>query len=101
MPSSKVESSRVFRSNRDVAIHVPDLEKAKEFYGKVLGFKLISGNESLAFETGTFRLWINEGKPQSFVPSFTVSDRAASRQYLIDHGCTPLGSQMPSYFKDP
>ena len=101
-PASAPTPKIGFKSNRDVAIHVPDLDQAAEFYGNVLGFKPINRSGSqLAFDTGTFRLWINKGKPLSYVPSYTVADFEAAREYLESHGCTPVGRGAPSYFKDP
>jgi len=100
--SGESSQTTAFRANRDVAIHVPDIEKAIEFYGDVLGFERIDdGNGHVAFETGNFRLWINQGKPQSFVPSFSVTDLAEAQRLLEAHGCTPIGSSAPSYFRDP
>ncbi|WP_316193048.1 VOC family protein [Bradyrhizobium sp. SZCCHNRI1029] len=91
----------LFRSNRDVAVHVLDIDKAIEFYGNVLGFERISGEGHVAFETGNFRLWINRDAPQSFVPSFSVTDMAEAKRLLTEHGCTPIGPSAPSYFRDP
>lgn len=78
-----------FKTNNDVAIHVTDLTKAKIFYEEVLGFKLISKNESqLSFDTGTFTLWINlDSVVKSFIPSIDVSDIAKAREKLINAGC--------------
>ena len=91
-----------FRSNSDVAVHVLDLAKAEKFYGDVMGFKLVSRNNGqLAFDTGTFTLWLNEGEARSYIPSFSVRDSVAARKYLENNGCTPVGPHAPTYFKDP
>lgn len=99
--SAKREVS--FRSNRDVAIHVPDLAKAREFYGDVLGFEVLNrGGDQLAFDTGTFRLWVNKHHVlRSYIPSFDVADYQAARSYLEAAGSTPASPDSTSYFKDP
>jgi len=48
------------RSNREIAIHVPDLARAEAFYGKLLGFRLIRRSlDQLEFDTGELRLYVN------------------------------------------
>ena len=107
MAKTRIESASTsevkFKSNRDIAIHVPDLQKAEEFYGATLGFKVFDRSDShLGFETGTFRLWVNKDRmPQSFVPSFSVSGSAAAAGHLLEsRGCTRV-PQSSTYFKDP
>ncbi len=99
----KSKQSISFRSNQDVAVHVTDLAKAEEFYGDVLGFKLVTrGEDHLAFDTGTFRLWVNKDrKPQSYVPSFSVPNFADARRHLEAHGCRPATAKSTTYFMDP
>lgn len=76
-------------SNKDLAIHVKNLNEAENFYGGILGFKLLSKNESqLSYDTGTFCLWINKDEEtKSFIPSFSVSDINESKKELIEAGC--------------
>jgi catechol 2,3-dioxygenase-like lactoylglutathione lyase family enzyme len=79
-----------FRSNTDVAIYVADLNKAEEFYGEVMGFRLVSksGNH-LEYDSGALRLYIHCGDPSVlFVPSLDVNDLAGASKYLEDAGCT-------------
>jgi catechol-2,3-dioxygenase len=48
-----------FTTDGNFAIHVPDLEKAENFYSNVLGFKLSKKtNERLVYETGKITLYI-------------------------------------------
>lgn len=98
----KAQSAPVFRSNRDVAIHVPDKAAAEKFYGNVLGFKLIGhGKDHLVLDTGNFHLWISEAStPLSYVPSFSVNDREVARHYLEARGCVAV-TGAPTYFRDP
>jgi catechol 2,3-dioxygenase-like lactoylglutathione lyase family enzyme len=108
MTSPQTSPSAVtFRSNNDVAIQVPDLARAEAFYAGVLGFRLIARDEeSLEFETGALRLYVNRDPAvmRSFVPSFDVSDAAAARRLLEAAGCTavPMGTNTPGvYIQDP
>lgn len=93
-----------FTSNNCVAVCISDLNKAKEFYGGVMGFKLVEENESqLLFDTGHFKLYVdkqNESHPP--VPSFTVGDFAKAKVLLENNGCTIIkGGKNWMWFKDP
>lgn len=95
-----------FRSDRDMAIHAPDLDKAKTFYHGVMGFPVVEQSEShLAFDTGHFTLWVNlDDEPRSFVPAFAVSSYERAKQALVEAGCeilrdSPKGRNL--YFSDP
>ncbi len=76
-----LEGPRVaFRSNSEVAIHVPDLDQAEAFYIGVLGGRLVSKNEAcLEIDSGALRLYVNRGGSavRPFTPSFDVVERAA------------------------
>jgi hypothetical protein len=51
------ESRLAFRSNCEIAIHVPDLARAEDFYASVLGFRLVAkSTDQLEFDTGALRL---------------------------------------------
>jgi catechol 2,3-dioxygenase-like lactoylglutathione lyase family enzyme len=84
MPQAANTQRVTFRSNKDVAIHVPDLGRAEEFYSKVLGFKIVSrGPNQIEFDTGAFHLWVNrDNSARSFIPSFDVSDYAEAKRHL-------------------
>ena len=105
--SEQEEVPPLFRSNNEVAVHVSDLAKAGHFYGEVLGFRLISGNErQLEFDTGKLRLYVNlDSRPlPSYVPSLDVADREEAREYLEAAGCKPVAiSSQPGlyYMRDP
>src|SRR5262245_5721322 len=106
MPRKKVTAQQrqakrrvKFRANHDVAIHVPDLAAAEEFYGKQLGFKVKSRSpEQISLDAGAFTLWVNkDSKSRSYIPSFSVSDYGEARQLLEEAGC----KTESGYFKDP
>jgi catechol 2,3-dioxygenase-like lactoylglutathione lyase family enzyme len=95
-----------FRSQADVAVHLPDLEAAKAFYGGVLGFRLILDQpDKLAFDTGALTLWINrDDRVRSYIPSFAVDDLERTRERLTAAGCTVLREsedERALYFADP
>lgn len=97
----------LFRANNEVAVHVPDLDRAAHFYGDVLGFRLLGRNErQLEFDAGALRLYVNlDNRPlNSYVPSLDVADREAAREYLSAMGCKPVHnpSHPGSYYmRDP
>ena len=95
-----------FRSNRDIAIQVRDLEEAERFYSGVLGLPVVSRGEShLEIQTGAFCLWVNRADaPQSFVPSLDVADASSARERLIAAGCVIVRQEPGSrgfWFRDP
>ena len=104
-PASK--SRVVFRSNCEVAIHVPDLARADAFYGGVLGFRLVAKSaDQLEFDTGELRLFVNKDTEalRSYIPSLDVPDYAVARAHLVSAGCktVPAGSHSGAvYFQDP
>ena len=79
-----------FRTNTDVAVHVPDLDAAHEFYAGVLGFALVERTAThLALDTGAFRLWINRATDGNmpFIPSVDVASITMARDLLLRAGC--------------
>ncbi len=95
-----------FKSCDDIAVHLPDLEKARAFYGGARGFKLVrEGEDHLTFDTGLLRLHINrDDTPMTFVPALEVDDFEAATAYLTSHGCR-IVREWPQfkalYFEDP
>jgi catechol 2,3-dioxygenase-like lactoylglutathione lyase family enzyme len=100
-------SSVAFRSNREIAIHVPDLARAEDFYAGVLGFRVVARSaEQLELDTGELRLYVNRdpGARRSFIPSFDVPDSDAARRHLEAAGCRTVavaGHPGAIYFLDP
>lgn len=95
------------RSNAEIAIHVPDLTEAEQFYGGVLGFRVVSRTDDrLEVDTGALRLYVNRdaGATRSFVPSFDVPDYATAKRALESAGCrlVPAAPNASGhYFQDP
>ncbi len=94
-----------FKSNAEVAIHVPDLDAARAFYVDVLGFRLVTMSaDYLEVDSGALRIYVNRDEDNliSFIPSFDVPDLAAAKDHLASAGCDTV--QLASggvYFKDP
>ena len=81
------------RSNREIAIHVPDLARAEAFYGKLLGFRLVRRTlDQLEFDTGELRLYVNRDASGliSYIPSFDVDDYHEARRFLEMAECRTL-----------
>jgi catechol 2,3-dioxygenase-like lactoylglutathione lyase family enzyme len=96
-----------FRSNCEIAIHVPDLARAEAFYAGVLGFRLVAKSaDQLQFDTGALQLFVNrDGQAlRSYIPSLDVADYAAARRHLEAAGCKLVSAGDHSdavYFADP
>jgi catechol 2,3-dioxygenase-like lactoylglutathione lyase family enzyme len=93
-----------FSGNAQMAIHVPDLDRANAFYQGVLGLELLSESETqLAFDAGEFTLYVNrDDQVVSFVPSFEVDDLEATREMLEKEGVEIEREHGAGfYFMDP
>lgn len=93
----------MFRSNRDIAVGVENLDTAVTFYEGVLGFKPEKTEPNLrVYNTGHFTLYVMKEEPHPPVPSFTVDDLAEARNHLQENGCTILVEREKSlYCRDP
>jgi catechol 2,3-dioxygenase-like lactoylglutathione lyase family enzyme len=103
-PMKLKKGSPRFISNRCIAVHVTDLDRAAAFYGNAMGFPLLSRtNDQLEYDTGVLRLYVNRSAESSApIPSFSVSDIAAAKRRLLESGCTIIDDRGGSlYFKDP
>jgi len=94
-----------FRSNREIAIHVPDLARAEAFYNGVLGFRLVRRSlDQLEFDAGELRLYVNRdaSSPLSYIPSFDVEDYQKAVRFLEAVGCKMrFAGDQATYFEDP
>jgi len=104
---ARARTPATFRTDGNIAIHVPDLDRALSFYGGVLGFPVIERTPDLVvFETGSFRLFVKKGgrRARGFIPALEVPDCGRARLYLKEAGCRivhdwPGGKA--AYFQDP
>ncbi len=103
----RTRTPATFRTDGNVAIHVPDLDRALSFYGGVLGFPVIERTADLVvFDTGSLRLFVKKDgrKARGFIPALEVQDCRRARRYLKEAGCRivhdwPGGKA--AYFQDP
>ncbi|HTE46580.1 MAG TPA: VOC family protein [Gemmatimonadaceae bacterium] len=104
---AKPDTQVSFRANREVAMHVPDLAPAKNFYCNVLGFRLVAETaDTLEIDAGELRLFVvhNPVGLMTYVPSIDVPDYEAARHHLEEAGCATVSAGAHStnvYFRDP
>ena len=79
-----VSQAGEFKGNRDVAIEVPDLPRARAFYTQALGFRVCSESDHvLELDAGSFRLWVKRGdEVRNFLPSLDAIDAARARSLV-------------------
>jgi predicted enzyme related to lactoylglutathione lyase len=97
--------SNTFKSTRDVIVRTKDFAAAKTFYEKVLRLSTTYASQKLVgYDTGSFRLYVEEGEAHGPVFEFKVGDFAAARASLLEAGCSLLEEdpKVPRcYLKDP
>jgi catechol 2,3-dioxygenase-like lactoylglutathione lyase family enzyme len=104
---TNLKNQPIFRSNCEIAIHVPSLIEAEAFYAGVLGFRLVTkSDDGLEFDTGSLRLFVNRDTDAvySYIPSLNVSNYETARNYLENAGCKTISLCPPCqgvYFQDP
>jgi uncharacterized protein YndB with AHSA1/START domain/predicted enzyme related to lactoylglutathione lyase len=94
-----------FTSSRDIIVRTGDWQRAKEFYGSVLGLPVVyRGEQLIGFETGAFLLYLEPGSEHGPVLEFLVPDLAAARSRLLAAGCVVMeeDAALPRcYMRDP
>lgn len=95
-----------YETDTNIAIHVPDLAKAKQFYTGVLGFKLLEETENrLVLATGSLTLFVAKDEvTMPFIPALGVSNLDAARHHLEGQDVKILRDFSPTrsfYFEDP
>jgi catechol 2,3-dioxygenase-like lactoylglutathione lyase family enzyme len=95
-----------YETDTNIAIHVPDLAKAKEFYTGILGFKLLEENEHrLVLDTGSLTLFVARDEVTlPFIPALGVSNLEEARHHLESHHGRIVRDFAPTrsfYFEDP
>jgi hypothetical protein len=92
-------------ASRDVIIQVRSLVEAVHFYETVLGFApSLRTPDLVGFETGSFTLYIQEGKLAGPVFDFLVDDPQATKTTLLAAGCVLVeeDASIPRiYLRDP
>ena len=94
-----------FQSTREVILRTEDWDQAASFYGSILGLPVsYASDHMIGFETGSFCLYVERGKPHPPVFELLVDDLAAARGRLVAAGCTVLeedASVPRCYIRDP
>jgi catechol 2,3-dioxygenase-like lactoylglutathione lyase family enzyme len=95
-----------YQTDTNIAIHIPDLAKAKSFYTEVLGFRLLEEtNERLVLATGSLTLFVAKDEAtMPFIPALGVSNLDEARLHLASHDVKIVRDFAPIrsfYFQDP
>lgn len=94
-----------FKSTREVILRTPEWRAALGFYETVLALPVAYRDDSLTgFETGAFRLYVEEGSAHAPVFELLVADVATARAKLLAAGCTLIeDDRVPPrcYLRDP
>jgi len=93
------------KSTRDVLLQTEKMEAAAQFYEHILGFKVFERSDQLiGLETGSFRFFLDKGKPLGPVFEFTVPNVEAAKRKLVEAGCA-VEAEDPKvprcYIRDP
>lgn len=92
-------------STPEVILRTEQWIQAVKFYGSVLGLPVVYEKATMVgFETGAFRLYVEQGQPHAPVFEFLVKDVQAEKARLIAAGCE-LVEEDPArprcYLRDP
>jgi predicted enzyme related to lactoylglutathione lyase len=97
--------SNTFKASRDVIVRTEKWSEALKFYGSVLGLPITHRSETIVgFETGSFCLYVEQGKEHGPVFDFLVPNIQVAKQQLVAAGCTII-EENPAvprcYIRDP
>ncbi len=96
---------RKFHSSRDIIIRTGNLKEAAKFYKTILGLPVTMKSKTMmGFETGSFCLYVEEGKDHGPVFEFLVPGVQAAKKKLVAAGCVVLeeNPEVPRcYVRDP
>src|SRR5436305_12780510 len=94
-----------FKASRVIIIRTDNWSEALKFYGSVLNLPTTEqGDTIVGFETGSFCLYVEQGKEHGPVFEFLVPDVQAAKRKLIAAGCSVIEEDpgIPRcYIKDP
>ena len=106
LSNRKKANKMQYETDTNIAIHVPDLAKAREFYTGILGFKLLEETEDrLVMATGSLTLFVARDEvTMPFIPALGVKDLDEARRHLQTHNAKIVRDFAPTrsfYFEDP
>ena len=95
-----------YETDTNIAIHVPDLAKARRFYTEVLGFRLLEETDQrLVLATGSLTLFVAKDEIiMPFIPALGVDNLDDARRHLERHDVNIVRDFAPTrsfYFEDP
>ena len=94
-----------FKASRDIIIRTENWAEALQFYRSVLNLPMMEqGDTIVGFETGSFCLYVEQGKEHGPVFEFLVLDVQAAKRKLIAAGCSVIEEDpgIPRcYIRDP
>ena len=94
-----------FKASRDIIIRTENWAEALQFYRSVLNLPMMEqGDTIVGFETGSFCLYVEQGKEHGPVFEFLVSDVQAAKRKLVAAGCSVIEEDpgIPRcYIRDP
>ena len=94
-----------FKSTREVILRTQKWSDAVSFYGSVLGLPVAYQDAAMVgFETGAFRLYVEQGQEHAPVFELLVRDVEAAKRQLLAAGCAIVEEDpaLPRcYIKDP
>jgi len=97
--------SNTFKASRAIIVRTENWPEALKFYGSVLRLPITEKGETIVgFETGSFCLYVEQGKEHGPVFEFLVPDIEAAKRQLIAAGCTVIeeNPKIPRcYIRDP
>jgi predicted enzyme related to lactoylglutathione lyase len=97
--------SDTFKASRDIIVRTENWSEALKFYGSVFGLPITErGKTIVGFETGSFCLYVEQGKEHGPVFEFLVPEIEAAKRQLIAAGCTVIeeNPKIPRcYIRDP
>lgn len=94
-----------FRFSRCMAVQVPDLAKAIDYYHGQLGLEIVHRDkQGIELGRGPGRLFLEESPLTGQVAEFLCDDLNKGKQYLMEAGCEVIvweGKGGRCYLKDP
>jgi catechol 2,3-dioxygenase-like lactoylglutathione lyase family enzyme len=97
--------THAFQSARDVIIRTESWSAAVRFYESVLGWLVVHRDKGMVgFETGSFRLYVEQGKAHGPVFEYLVPDVQFAKAHLLAAGCVLVeedASVPRCYVRDP
>lgn len=94
-----------FKFSRCVCLQTPDMDKAVEFYSKILGLKIVHREEgTVEMKAEPFKIFLDKGEFLGPIMEFLVPDVENARKELLEAGCQIVrweGKGGCCYVRDP